>query len=331
MSKGITAFVKLLSSSPRGRIVICNIIDGLKVDLIDEDFVRDLMDWWSALFNWRRKTETGFFISDDSIMGTLDLLLSSDQPSGFRTGRSKPNFRLKSKHIARGEHTTRYAHVINASFFYGELLDGDTRKQLARKGKLVLHREPSHHGKIRRTKLLAKQLNSLYRLGRSGEVVFLTPAEGISNIEQKANAANGARDLLGLVHKNHGEDMIALAFECPSLSAGLLVRPTVADAGSHRRFKTVADHQKNQTNKSWGFAADLEQFAAGKPNLDGLRERVVKPISFSELINIELIPLGKTDGSRGMSKNNDDDFEFSKRLMAGRTIDAINAELLSML
>lgn len=327
---GISTFVDVLLSSPRGKIIACNLLDGLNDGLYDQTFMQDLFDWWSGLFVWRHRTFPGFVRSIDSLVNTLSLVLS-DIPAGFRPGRARPVFRLRCQHRARTKLVANYLHVIGASFFYGSVLTTKARERLARRGALALHVRSGRAKTVHKSKLGLRDLSTTYQLGRPNEAVFLTSRASLLHFEKQPNPANAARDLLGLVHKPHGDELVALSFSCPSLGAHQIVRPTIGDAGVHRRFKTIPDSRKNRTRKAKGIAVNLQKFANGNTVLDGLGEVVIHSMPFAEIADIQLIPLGYTDGARGDNSGVDCDEQFANRLSAGRTVTELKTLLMNEL
>lgn len=323
MSKGINGFVGKLAVHDLGVVILCNILDGHAEGLYDVGFVRELMDWWAGLYVWRIKTGGRPNTKPEEcelILGSLNLLLFQPQPPSFRPGRKRPDFLLRiSKSLTIDTMDLKYLHVLKSVFVFDIFFTPTATKRVSASGSMALHREPGIKRKISKAKLDSTDFNLGQVLGRDGEVVFLTLAEGLKKIIGKPNMASMARDVLGLAHHEEGVELVALGFHCPSVGQSNHARPTFADAGGHRRFKAVADNAVNKADKTWGFAVDLERFEQALAELDGLPERVARPIAFKDMENIDLYFLGKVAGTRGVAGKSGDDSGFERRLRGARS------------
>lgn len=336
MAKPIEKFIEKLLSHPKTVIVLCNILNGHRLGLFGVNFVQELIDWWAALYVWQIKTKraAGIPLDDECTMllGSLDRLIFEASPAGFRTSIVKPDFLLKCAY--RPINTTKpisYLHTLNAEFVFRDLLRKEIRDKLASTGFITYPPDPGRY-RIKHVKLSSNDFDSRkYKLGRDGYVIFITPADGIKKIMKKTKAADSVRDSLGLIEKHVGVDLVAIEFTCSTMNDNNHARPTIGDAGSYRRFKTLADNVINQKETTWGFTADLEKFAATQSDIDGMPERVSLPIPFSQLENIKLVNLGKVTDPRGNLIKVDDDSSFQDKLLASRNLNKINLEILKLL
>jgi hypothetical protein len=137
--------------------------------------------------------------------------------------------------------------------------------------------------------------------------------------------------VLGLVHQ--GKDVVLVALRLPAYLLGALesARPTFVDAGSHSRFKHLADSPRAKSKRTWGWTADLQKFGEGKNVIDGCRERVMRPPIQTDLVDgtLEFLALGSVRVPRGDVLGTNDR-QFVNRLMMGHTLATIQARLVML-
>lgn len=175
-----------------------------------------------------------------------------------------------------------------------------------------------------------------WKMDRSGErLAFLgsalkrdrAPASAISDHETEPNRV---RDRLGLVHHENGTPLVSLYLSGETIKGRKHARPTFADAGGHRRFKTVFDLACNKRRKCWGFTTDLYKLKTGMRSIDGAMERVVESIPTDVSPEFNYWIIGFVSNTRGLERS-DNDEAFAKRLMARRSCKGLEKELLALL
>lgn len=329
-------FLDMLLSDPRGQVIVCNILDGISENLYDEKFIKELFDWWQALY-LKQKSR-----SLSAMLATLNTLVFENLPKGFRSGIKRPNFRIfcrrQIQHINtdESEFTTVVPVFILKVISSKEDLDRllsqgiefplDERQQWKVDAINALMGLPEAHRKVR--------IDRGATIGRPPYVLWYTIKHDFEDIlSTSGEHADKARDALGLVHHQSGKFLTALYFSGKALNHVSSGRPTFADAGTHFRFKTRADSEDNRKRSEWGHAADLEHFANGAPVIDGLPERISEPIgekALAKASEIGFTPLGETKKSRGKTIE-DDDARFALRLLNGRDTNKIKHEILGII
>jgi hypothetical protein len=325
-------FVDQLLADYRGQIIVCNIIDGLDENLYDENFIRNLLDWWKDLYLLQTSP------SYSAMLLTLPILVFENVPNGFRVGMTKPNFRLICcRPIRLINDETKLTTVVSASTF---------RRIINKKDLDRLHSQgvefPSH-GSLPWNE---EAINSLMKLPQTHRHIRLDAGETIGRyllwytmkkdfevvLSVVVDSADQSRDSLGLVQYKEGEILIALYFSGKALKNISSGRPTFSDAGTHTRFKTCADTSINRRRNTWGHTTNLRHFASGKQNLDGLPERIADPIDEKALENekIGFTPLGRVKVSRGDTIY-DDNACFAKRLLKNRSVDILKHKIMRIL
>ncbi|MBF0134619.1 MAG: hypothetical protein HQL65_00105 [Magnetococcales bacterium] len=150
-------------------------------------------------------------------------------------------------------------------------------------------------------------------IGNPAKVLWITPEDETVELRKHPRPANKLRDLLGLVHVSNSQ-LLALSLPKAVVQKQDHGRPTVADAGSHRRHMAHSSHRTSGTTNPWGYTANLASFAAKEINIDGLPERVVRPIPVASLPELDVQALGFCGPERGIEQGIDDDAIFAKRL-----------------
>lgn len=309
--------IDLLLDNDQGRIIICNILNGLDEELFDDEFVRTLFDWWSDLCVATSST------SITSVLAALNALIFKSSPPRFREGITKPDFQIFCRKKSRFVNGTEMTTVVSA-FVFGLIIHPTDKNQLVVNG----FEFPTSKDQVVNDSALSK----LIALPESARRIRLNPSVSIGEnlvwytprleLEKKlvsaTNHANKTRDLLGLAHKKSGDVMIALHFDAAALKFVKNGRPIFADAGNEPRFKAVADNISARKNKAWGRTADLELFSSGKLKLDGLPERVCSPINHEALRacpEILFTPLGRVTSNSGETAY-DSNSLFAQHLMS---------------
>jgi hypothetical protein len=195
------------------------------------------------------------------------------------------------------------------------LITAATRRVLAGHGGIAMAREPdaTEVGIFLRTNHKSLDLKANTNIGKPGGLLWLCPQEDFSAVTATTKPADRGRDCLGLIHHPQDKALIALYFAANDLAATAGKRPTFADAGGHSRFRTRADQRRHREQSTWGFTVDLEPFARGVSDTDGLPERICLPVSSNDISTVDILALGRTTLSRGNSPG-DDDSAFSDRI-----------------
>lgn len=158
----------------------------------------------------------------------------------------------------------------------------------------------------------------------------MCPTDTLSLRIAKHLTGDGARDALGLIDRCTGVALIEIRFPANKLVSVKWARPTFADAGTHRRFRTINDDNTSPSISGWGCTVDLGRFAAGDPVLDGLPERVVEPLAFDRDLEAEFSFVGGTTSTRGLTAAKDDDEAFARRVLRRRTVADLRNRLTAL-
>ena len=137
---------------------------------------------------------------------------------------------------------------------------------------------------------------------------------------------------MGLVHHEDGAMLAAMHFQPLTLSAHPSARPTFADAGCHRRFKTWPDDEAAQKERGWGRTVDLRALHAAAASVDGCPERIAKSIPGHSLANgatfeFELLGAVRASADQGDAA----DAAFAMGLSNGRTVAELGTELSTLI
>jgi hypothetical protein len=277
-------FIDNLLSSDIGRIVACNLLSGLSIDLYNVNFLVPAMVWWESLVNFRN------YKNGDEIVGaivTLPELAHGRYPTGF----IPPAVPLGDPYIAARRTRTfnPRAWVASAREAHTLIKCGhpEDLKRLERAG-IVLTAKPgtrtykrslenSWKGLASKLRVVFGPSKSLTNPRDNFAMLWFTPAAVLHNklkstdISKKADAA---RDLLSLVHYNQRNTLaiifIRAAFAERRPDRG---RPTFLDARHHSRFKCLRTDEASRP--PWGSTPDLSQLAAAVTgDVTGHEERV---------------------------------------------------------
>lgn len=312
---------------PHGQIVLWNFVDGLTEGLFNRDDVCEFLLWWSKALPIVESVPSPL-VKHDPLFVTLDLLkleptlwLAFDKSyPGLALLGAKPDFRLLCPRISarcippNGTLVT----TLNTENFF-TFLAANVKNELL--GTCAL--DTSSDGKTIQTVIggmqksaRADSLKTATHLGIPGGVLWFTTSESMDTLINNHDA-DGIRDCLGLVDIAHGIDLIAVEFNVSGLRTVTNGRPTIMDAGGHRRFKARADHVDNRNRKTWGQTADLARLESGEANVDGAPERISHPIPTTALSHVIVRPVGRTANTRSSSGSYDDN-DFATRLADGR-------------
>lgn len=317
-------FLSDLCESPRGLVVVCNVLSGLDEGLFDPHFVHHVFDWWHGCLLHQLQASRGPFPLtpeqfEKEALDALNVLLFAPKDPSFRKGSLKPDFllgcaRKPSANPVRGG----YCSVMDVQGLIYHLMSTSDRRRLGAARGVLLGGVPGSAEVD--AFILAGETGIALRpgsiLGNPHGVYWVTPMSGLRRDVNGATVADRLRDVLGLVHLGEGRALAAIYLPAASVSAGESARPTFADAGGHRRFRTRADRSGHRRHLTWGYTISLSRLASGERQIDGRRERVSRPIPATRVGTVRVLPLGKTQVTRGDDRPGtiDDDKSFAERL-----------------
>jgi hypothetical protein len=291
-------------------------LDCVDLGLVDEDFVREFWPkWHEALINRAKSFPRGIPRTkfQEQLMFALDdvLLASSDSRTERCPGEN--DLRLRRRVRAGRMPASGFVHITRVDLFVKHAIARDDLRRLA--GTAILRFAPGSgtSGITWRGRAPSKvSLRDGATLGRPNGVLWLTLVDAVEADMDFAGAADRVRDRLGLVHYAAGVPLLAVQLEPRVIAGKETARPTFADAGSHRRFKVMADKAVNRRRVSWGFSADLSLLALERKWIDGAPERVACPLRSHDVGSLSVRFLGETSADVG--RDPEDDVTFAKRL-----------------
>lgn len=321
----LTQFVKNLVAVPRGLIIATNILDGFDDSLYDANFIKEIFSWWLERYFelMKSRNQSAQLQTSDPqelLMTSLDLLLFEPPPPTRNSTRRKPDFRLSAKPLSGSSRVSEEGlHIIPVHALLFHLITPDERQRIAGRAGIRINRLPPDAKEIAAFQMNKEHTITLRKdrgLGRPGCVLWVTPADDAASDISNRDGADRLRDLLGLVHVEKGDALVAV--QLPSHVLGSAVRPTFADAGSHRRFKAKVELVENRERRpEWGYTADLAELALKASLMDGRPERVANPVPGTGIGPIRAMPLGYVREDRGKDGQADDDNAYAN-LLANR-------------
>lgn len=319
-------FYQELLTHDWGRIVACNILGGVDLNVISHGFAVELFDWWRTLLVWTREKKEPSASSTNLLTETFTQLIYNGKPPGFRQGTPKPDFLLSGSrtHPRNMNATHGFITVVDADMFLTHVVHSDEMRSLCgrgvtrfgpptkadiqrlmRKGTVnVKLRTPASMGNLEKVHWIAPEHHEDQSLATS----FATYASVLGR-----TPADYARDLLGLMHYKEKTGLLALHIPVAAVRSMLHARPTVVDAGGHERFKAYPDLPSNLAQPAWGYTTDLDKLATNALHLDGWPERVTEPIPTTALSPLAITPLGFVTTTRGETAT-DNDCVFADRI-----------------
>ncbi len=335
----LSRFAKIidcLQSDPRGVIIICNIVDGLRSGPYDARFVKSVLRKWSRYHRERARFErlrarTWHF---DELWKSIEEYHSTRPRPAWWAGPNCTDIEMKCVTPHRRSRPQRYGCSRSTEQVFEALSDVSNRNL---KGRLIFASSASRYfddtdvvDEIRALpdgdrEFTLKSTASVPKYGRS---LWFTPERKLTALCRKPKPADSVRDLLGLVHYEDAFAATVIFFGDPELALVTSARPTFGDAATHRRFMMRPRLAKNRRLKGWGVTADLSRIDPISVDYDGLTEKIA--VSFNGTTHggrtFVLLPLGKTSGSRGRSAN-DNDGVFARLLLRTRTIASLRKTL----
>lgn len=143
-------------------------------------------------------------------------------------------------------------------------------------------------------------------------VVWIAARSSITPSELSRSNAEGARDLLGLVHYGAKTELVAMHLK---LSALDVYRPTVVEANPNARFRHL--DPINPTESRWGRTVDLDRLETAGPTdeIGGVSELVVSQTRLQDCAGVEFHYLGSTKNDRSTTGT---DKKYLDRILSGR-------------
>lgn len=316
--------LNLLLKEPVGQIVAYNILATRENNLISEKLLKKFLSHCLAAFTEESVTETRDLISQFG-----DVARGKRPVSG-----SKNNFLLACK---------RSTSSVSVSSVVCNVIELGTLKRNIFKDSSTM----SGHGFIPsgldptnpNIKYVIERINKTtdkYRpsakLGGNPKcpLLWITPSiEKERRKKTSVNCADYIRDRLGLIDRGKNQILVEIKIPGKILVAHESGRPTIFDAVSHSRFRVSPDTRKAIKRSAWGCTVDLEKFANKNMKIDGLAERIVKPIDCTGKANLKFEYIGCTSFTRGKS-DKDNDLAFAKRFENSIYLDTLKQEILDM-
>lgn len=330
----VAEFVDFLLSHSLGQIVICNILDGHEDGLVQTTTVKNYFEWWIALCD-DKELET-----IEATIGAMNSLTPIGYPPELAEKRGRiPQFlfacRVKPK---KSSSSDTLANVIKFTDL-GYSVDSDDLKD--RQIEIPLVRHSDWANRIANRLLALSSEERVVKLKDGGQigaaVLWVTRGSDFDKAVGAAismnNAADRARDVLGLVDHKPDDILIVLQLPWKVMEVMESERPTFMDAGSHRRFQAVARLQKNRRRSAWGCTVDLARLSDKSANADGLPERVRRPVKGNELgpeRTFGFSLLGQVAIDRDTDPPLDGDNAFAQFLMRGRTTETLRKSVLDI-
>lgn len=150
--------------------------------------------------------------------------------------------------------------------------------------------------------------------------------EMLTNLRVVSNATK-IRDALGLIDTTNDHYLLSLHFSATGLHKiiGLkMARPVFSDRGNTRFAVATKGSTHLLSSTKWGQTVHLGKLRDGKPQINGLPERICSPIPLKDVgASISVTPLGWVEIATDA-----DDNTFIDHLCGGTTLDTIKNELI---
>ena len=318
-------FVDALVATDLGRIVVCNVVDGYAEGHLMKIDVKQYFEWWIDLCVHQRLR------SITKVLAAMGTLRNGKYPSTFKAGAKRPDFRFRCpKRRPRKQRRFRELCSTVPALVLREVIDDKTRDALKAK---AIHFPTTHNSDwtddfVRTMMDLPDSLRTGHfgsgkSIGRSGSVWITGKPILDAKLNGYGQPADRARDVLGLVHRQPPDVLVAFHFPWAVMDNVRSARPTFMDAGDHRRFRAQAGARHRRRMAAWGHTVDLAKVSAKAKNVDGLPERVCGEIDSGALAPTDrfgFTPLGRVTTERGHSADtHGNDAAFARRMANGRT------------
>lgn len=319
------SFISKLNRFSRTKIILCNALDSVAESLVPRQFVVDLIDWWRGIHNWRFNTGAlkRRYGQDegDLLLDSLQKLLFTPQPEGFRDGTPKPQFLLMCEKSSGTQLPPFFARVMSSTDFISYNLAEPEKKRLAAESAGLMFNSPGECFEF--------DLHANSYLGNPSGVSWFTPWDHFveSTSGRCADSACAALGLLGNYRTN--DKLIAIQIPKEAIESTRHVRPSFADAGTHMRFRVRPDCPTKRALKPWGHTVNLDAFAEGLDMIDGLQEQIVPTLHAKSLKRAKVQYLGRMSKEWG-STSRDNHKAFASRLSQGRNENELIIEMMAI-
>jgi hypothetical protein len=322
--KSNSELADILTSGALGRVVLYNIVDCIEQSLVDEPWVKELCDWWFALYNHTFGSLESTNKDCENLIAVLRAVVQDPLPEDFPLDKDKPEFRCKFPAVTNSEVELKPNRLeLSTSITH----DSFSKYMLTNEGDEGMFSSRPIEGidtfpGVARIfqNIDVRFIDTSSGLGRPGGVFWFTEKPMLKNPSPES-----VRDSLGLIHYKNKTGVVVLDFELEPTNSH---RPTFADAANHSRFK--ARPHSATPPPDWGVAIDLAKFDEGAIDPDGLPERVSRSLKISTVKVTQCTYLGKTVGSRGESVS-DNDEKFAILLARDRDMTSLKTKFLSYL
>ena len=331
-------FADALVATDLGRIVVCNVVDGYAEGHLMKIDVKQYFEWWIDL------CEHKGFKSIPSRLAAMKTLRNGKYPSTFKAGAKRPDFRFRGpKRRPRKQSRFRELCSTVPALVLREVIDDKTRDALKAK---AIHFPTTHNSDwtddfVRTMMDLPDSLRTGHfgsgkSIGRSGSVWITGKPILDAKLNGYGQPADRARDVLGLVHRQPPDVLVAFHFPWAVMDNVRSARPTFMDAGDHRRFRVQAGARRRRRMAAWGHTVDLANVSAKAKNMDGLPERVCGEIDSGALAptggKFGFTPLGRVTTERGHDADiHGNNAAFARRMKNGRTDPELAKTLLAII
>lgn len=320
--------IDLLLSEPIGRIVVCNIIAALEENVIESDTLKAFLGNCVQAF------------TEDEVTTTKELVVQFEHVA--RGDRPRTSGRRRKFLLAC---TKRTPAITNRKKFSTVLAVSAVKKHLVSDSASLLGHASFGSNPDPTDPVLKDAIDRLNgrtdiyrpnaRLGSNPyrPLFWIVPTKLLSTERQNnslENLGNAVRDRLGLIDYEENIPLVEIRIPGNRLQRRRHARPTIADAGSHRRFRIYPDASRSKQRSGWGWTVHLGRFARGDTIIDGAPERVVEPTDFNARLGAKLEFAGVTKTARG-SIGDDDDATFAKRVCCGANRRSLKTFLLDIL
>lgn len=330
-----------LLTTPRGRVIVCNLIDSVAEKLINRPQLRLFLAWWCKSIPAIAAIPTPK-ANANPLFDTLTKLsldtgewrkLASGMPGSTKLDPAKPDFRLCGQSQVAHHPRHRLATTMRAETFFSYLAGEAKTSVLAN---LELNVAPDgprvawdDAGRVKSAR--SDRIKPGARLGMKGGVAWYTQASAVRPLIEFGDA-DGVRDTLGLAHIGPGAHMIAIFFAPAALAADECGRPSALEAGGANgaRFMCAPSGGSGKRARTWGQTAHLGRIAQGDTNIDGAPERITKPIDAAQLGKVDIRSIGHISNTRGTKRNESDD-AFANILSGQRSIAELKATMLDLI
>lgn len=292
-------FVELLLASPAGQICAANIVTGIRENVILRTTASLVLTWWEHLV----AHDSGYQFPSE-IIRALNAVRDREYPSDLPNRDIAPDFRLEGPSEVLSHDTRGQICCALPAFLFPKLMHSDdllkfTNLSISFPARANL---PGALDAIQALMALSPterqvRLHPLKSFGQG--LVWYARKNSILNALRRLGPTerpDGARDALGLVHRQKDDVLILVSFPAIVLSAVKSARPTFVDAGGHARFKCKPDEMNLNRGQRWGVTANLRKFHDKRAVIDGCQERVCGTISATYLPTNGLVsfePLGR--------------------------------------